>query len=115
MNSMRGSDDQRLDALFGAYRAACGDPEPSANFMPNLWARIESRQSFTFSFRRMANAFATAAVALSIALGIYMSVPAKTNQPVTSVSYVEALAEASTPDAQEFVNPVTIDVDRTGR
>src|SRR5258706_368782 len=60
MNSMRGNDDQKLDALFGAYRAACGGPEPSANFMPNLWARIESRQSVTFSFRRMANAFATA-------------------------------------------------------
>ncbi len=112
---MRGNDDQQLDALFGAYRAACGNPEPSANFMPNLWARIESRQSLTFSFRRMANAFAAATVALSIVLGIYMAVPAKPTQPVISASYVEALAEASTPDAQEFVNPVTIDVDRIGR
>jgi len=66
MNSMRGNDDQKLDALLGAYRAACKGPEPSANFMPELWARIESRQSFTFSFRRMANAFTTAAVALSV-------------------------------------------------
>jgi len=109
MNSMRGSDNDRLDALFGAYRAACGSPEPSANFMPDLWARIESRQSVTFSFRRMANAFATAAVALSIALGIYMSVP-KSNQSFLNQTYVEALAEASTPDAQEFVNPVTLDL-----
>ena len=31
--------------------------------MPNLWQRIESRQRFTFSFRRMANALMTAAVA----------------------------------------------------
>ena len=56
MNSMHGNDDQKLDALFRAYRDACPAPEASANFMPNLWRRIESRQRFTFSFRRMANA-----------------------------------------------------------
>ena len=116
MNSMRGNDDEKLDALFGAYRAACGNPDASANFMPNLWARIESRQSFTFSFRRMANAFATAAVALSLLLGIYMAVPNLTNQTVANQSYVEALAEASTPDPQAFVDPVTLELaDRTTR
>ena len=115
MNLMHGSDDEKLDALFGAYRAACGNPDASANFMPNLWARIESRQSFTFSFRRMANAFATAAVALSIALGIYMAVPRST-PALTSQTYVEALADATTPDAQEFVNPVTLELaDRPAR
>jgi hypothetical protein len=109
MTSMRGNDDQRLDALFGAYRAACAGPEPSANFMPNLWARIEARQSFSFSLRRMANAFATAAMALSLALGIYMAIP-RSNSPLSAQSYLEALTEATTPDAQEFVNPVTVDL-----
>lgn len=109
MNSMRGSDDEKLDALFGAYRAACGDPEASANFMPSLWARIESRQSFTFSFRRMANAFATAAVALSIALGIYMAMP-RTPHLLSNQTYVEALADANAPDALDFVNPVTLEL-----
>lgn len=107
MNSMRGDDDQRLDALFRAYRAATPGPEPSVNFMPQLWARIESRRTFTFSFRRMANAFATAAVALSLALGFYMSKP-RTNHPVITQTYVDALADASTP--QEFVNPVALDL-----
>jgi len=115
MNSMRGNDDQKLDALFGAYRAACGGPEPGANFMPNLWARIESRQSFTFTFRRMANAFATAAVALSLALGVYMAVP-KSSSAVYNESYVEALAAANLPDTSEFVNPVSLELtDRTAR
>jgi hypothetical protein len=109
MNPKHGNDDQRLDALFGAYRAACGSPEPSANFMPNLWARIESRQSFTFSFRRMANAFATAAVALSIAAGIYMAIP-RPNQTLPSQSYVDVMADATTPDPQEFVNPATLEL-----
>ena len=111
MTLMRGNDDQRLDALFGAYRAACGGPEPNANFMPELWARIESRQSFAFSFRRMANALATAAVALSMALGLYMAIPRST-PPATPQSYIEALAEATMPDSQEFVNPVNFELDR---
>ncbi len=109
MDSMRGNSEERFDALMQAYRTACGSPEASANFMPQLWAKIEARQSFTFSFRRMANLFATASVTLSIALlGIYLAVPR--SSPVVSQSYVEALAEASTPDAQEFVNPVTLEL-----
>jgi hypothetical protein len=91
MNSMRGSDDQKLDALFQAYREACEAPETSANFMPNLWARIESRQTFAFSFRRMAQALTTAAVALSIALGVYMAIPRPT--ALDGQTYVEALAD----------------------
>ena len=111
---MRGNDDQKLDALFGAYRAACKGPEPSANFMPELWARIESRQSFTFSFRRMANAFATAAMALSLALGVYMAIP-NTNSSFYGETYVEVLADANTPDTRDVVNPFTVEVERASR
>jgi hypothetical protein len=111
MNQMRGSDDQRLDSLFRAYDRACVAPEPSANFMPNLWAKIESRQTFTFSFKRMANVFVTAAVALSVALGVYMSIPnASPNSPQ---SYIEALAEARPLDSPEIVGPAYLDP--TGR
>ena len=91
MNFMHGSDEQRLDALFRAYRQACGEPEASANFMPELWARIESRQTFTFSFRRMANAFVTAAVALSIALGAYMSIPRASGMGPRASSFERAV------------------------
>jgi hypothetical protein len=89
MNSMRGSDDRKLDALFEAYREACPTPEASANFMPNLWEKIGTRQRVTFSFSRMAGAFVTAALALSFALGVYLSMPV--NSPAYSQSYVEAL------------------------
>jgi hypothetical protein len=102
--SMRGNEDEKLDALFRAYSDACPDPEVSANFMPTLWARIDSRQTFLFSFRRMANAFVTAAVALSIALGVYMSIPrsAPGSYPET---YVEALADANPLDNPDVVSP----------
>jgi hypothetical protein len=103
MNWMRGGDDQKLDALFQAYREACGAPEASANFMPNLWARIESRQRFTFSFSRMANALTTAAVALSLALGVYMAIPRSTIG--LDQTYVEALADYNSADLVDLTSP----------
>jgi hypothetical protein len=114
MNSMRGNVDARLDALLRAYREACPTPEPSANFMPDLWQRIESRQSFTFSLQRMASAFVTAALALSLALGVYMSIP-RSNPASYSQSYLEALADANTLDIPDYVSPVRLELSDTGR
>ena len=111
---MRRSDEERLDALFQAYRHACPAPDPSANFMPELWQRIESRQSFTFSFRRMANAFVTAAVALSIALGVYTSV-STTSPAYYAQSYVDILADAHPLDNPEILAPVGADAPDPGR
>ena len=108
MSSMHGSDDQKLDALFRAYYDVCAAPDTSANFMPNLWARIESRQRFTFSFRRMANALTTAAVAASLALGIYMAIPRSISVDYNE-TYVEALAESNAPDSMDLVNPVALE------
>jgi len=112
MYPMRGNDEERLNALFRAYRDACPAPEASANFMPELWRKIESRQIVTFSFRRMANAFVTAAVALSIALGAYMSLGSNPNSPQT---YIEALAEANPVDTPDIVSPVHLDLSNPGR
>ena len=108
MQPMRSSEEEKLDALFRAFASACPDRDPSANFMPNLWRQIEARQTYTFSFSRMANALATAAVALSIALGVYMSIPHGTSAN-QSQSYIEALAEANTVDAPDIVGPVRFD------
>ena len=113
MDSMRGNDEQRLDALFRAYRDACPTPEASANFMPNLWQRIEAHQTYTFSFRRMANAFVTAALALSLGLGVYMSIPRSNSY--SSQSYIEALAEANPLDTPDIVGPVHLELADSGR
>lgn len=79
--------------------------------MPQLWHRIESRQTFVFSFRRMANAFVTAAVAASVALGAYMSIPhAKKVNPSYYSSYVEALAAANTVETPDIVAPVRLNL-----
>ncbi len=106
MEAKHGREERTLDALFAAYRD-CPTPEPSVNFMPELWQKIESRQRFTFSFRRMAGAFVTAALALSVALGVYMSIPHA--NPYYSETYVDALAEANSLDLPDIVAPVFTD------
>jgi hypothetical protein len=100
---MRGSDNEELDALFHAFRDACPAPEASPNFMPELWRKIEAHQTVAFSFGRMARAFVTAALAASLALGIYLALPSSSSY--FSQSYVEALASdrGDTPDAYEAI------------
>lgn len=110
MNLMRGSEDDQLDALFRAYHRACPTPEPSINFMPELWQRIESRQNFGFSFRRMASALVTAAVAATICLGVYTTVR-HSDTAYYSQSYVEALADANTIDT-DLVAPARLEIDQ---
>jgi|SRR5581483_5958505 len=112
MDPKGGNMDERLDALFQAYREACPDPDASPNFMPILWQRIEARQKFAFSFRRMAGAFVTAALALSVALGVYMSIP---HQTYTPQSYIEALAESQPVDTPDIVGTVSLDLSESGK
>jgi hypothetical protein len=102
-------DEEKLDALFRAYRNACPAPEVGANFMPDLWQRIEARQGFLFSFRRLANALVPAAVALSIALGVYAYSPRHTATYMPQ-TYIEALAEANPLDTPDIVGTVRLDL-----
>jgi len=108
MTPMR--EDDQLDAMFRAYRNACPTPEPGINFMPQLWRRIEARQNYGFSFRRMANALVTAALAASICLGVYTTVR-RSDTAMYSQSYVETLAAASTIDT-ELVAPARLEIDQ---
>lgn len=109
MYPMQRSGEEKLDALFQAYKRACPAPEPSANFMPELWQRIEARQSFTFSLSRMANAFVTAALALSIAIGVYTSVHTS-NPAYYAQTYIDVLAEAHPLDTPEILAPAGADM-----
>jgi len=63
----------RLDELFRAYSAAWPDLDASANFMPNIWARIEAREVSTNWFGRVAKTLVTAALAATVILGMMIS------------------------------------------
>jgi hypothetical protein len=110
----RNPEDQRLDALLRAYHSACEPGQVSANFMPELWKKIDRVQSATFSFRRISQGFVTAAAALSLALAVVGILPTHLASPVYHVSYVDALAahnDAQTrgSDAIDYVDLAHID------
>src|SRR5882724_3812934 len=88
----RSPQEERLDTLFQAYYSACEPRQVSANFMPELWQKIERAQSTTFSFQRIAKGFVTAAAAVSMGLAVVSFLPTHAGSPVYNATYVEALA-----------------------
>jgi hypothetical protein len=90
--------ERELDALFAAYRAACPEPEPSVNFMPELWQKIEAQRTITHSFTSLTRAFLTAAAAICVLL-ILLQTTLNKQPAFYTQTYVEALADASAEDS----------------
>src|SRR4051812_19330307 len=83
--------DFELDELFHAYREACPDPEPSVNFMPAVWSKIEARQSSTTLFSRMARTLVGAALAATVILGMLISTESQAGTTSFDGTYMEAI------------------------
>ncbi len=82
--------ESQFSTLFADYRNAVPDLEPSVNFMPELWARIDARRSFSFSLRRLAQGIITAAAAITLVMGVYLT---RVDQSVFyNNTYLELLA-----------------------
>ena len=113
MTPMGRNHDEQLDALFRAY-AALPTPDASPNFMPGVWQKIEARQSFTWSLGKFANAFLTAAAALTLALGLVTFIPHSSNQNAQP-GYLEALADANPLQTPDLVSPVRMDLPEASR
>jgi hypothetical protein len=114
MNSSHGDhrEEERLDALLRSYRDACEIGEVDPNFMPLLWEKIEKAKGATFSFKRMAKGFVTAAAALSLTLGAVSFLPLHRFSQVTSATYVEELAgynSSEAADSMDLVHPDLLD------
>jgi hypothetical protein len=104
-------ENRNLDHLFEQYRTAVPDPEASANFMPELWRKIESRQFFLVRWKKLTQAFVVAAAAICLLLGIVLQVPAGADrQQVVSGNYVDVLANAN---PTENLSAVGIRIDYT--
>src|SRR5262245_36278777 len=88
----------KLDALWAEYREACPDPEPSANFMPRLWERIEARRVATASlFLRWTEVCIMATLALTLMIGSFL-IPRYQRAPVYGSTYVDVLAAEHSAD-----------------
>ena len=95
MEDKRGED--KLDALWAEYRQACPDPEPSANFIPQVWQRIEARRRTSSLLRRWTEACVMAALTLTLLIAAFL-IPRYQRQPVYQSTYADVLAEADTLD-----------------
>jgi hypothetical protein len=61
----------------------------------------------------MVRSFVTVAAAVTIAIGVYVSLPRAT--PASEVNYLEALAEANALDTPDNVGPVRLELNEPGR
>jgi anti-sigma factor RsiW len=94
----------RLDELFSAYRDACPTPEASANFMPEIWARIEAREVSTNWFGNVAKALVTAGLAASMILGLMVS-----SRSQSSAFFNATFVDAWQADHVSSLEPLDID------
>ena len=102
-------DEERLDALFQTYRKACPDPEASANFMPQLWQRIEARERTSTVFVRLARNLVTAALALSSVLALAITVSHSRATVLPSETYVDVLEEDHARQNLDYFEPLHVE------
>ena len=104
-NSMT-SDDSELNKLFQDYRDACPDVEASANFMPALWQKIESRHNFWFVFQRFGRSFMTASAALCLLLLVLNFVSASGGRVSLLSFYTDALMDDHTAEQTYYTEAI---------
>jgi hypothetical protein len=98
MQSDPAGNEVKFDRLLTAYREACVSPEPSANFMPQLWDRIEGSQSWTRQAWKWANSLTVAAALASLFFVMMQMMPRQTGV-FASATYLETLADQHEDDA----------------
>jgi hypothetical protein len=97
--------EDKLDAVWVAYKDACPDPEASPDFMPKLWGRIEARRAATLSiFRRLSQVCVMATVALTLLMTVVL-IPHLQKLPVYSATYVDVLAADLGLDYTDILGP----------
>jgi hypothetical protein len=99
MNQM----DDGLDALWARYRDSCPDPEPTAQFMPGLWQRIDARRAASASiFRRLSQICVMATVVLILLMAAVL-IPRLQDVLVSSATYVDVLLADNGGDYTELL------------
>lgn len=96
---------EQLSQLFRQYRDSCEEPTPSAAFMPEVWARIESRRSFAMIFSHGARTYAAAAGLVCVLLLVLTLVRAP-HATLPAPTYVDALAADHTAESMYYAEAV---------
>lgn len=68
---------EKLELLWEAYRRATPEPEAGANFMPELWARIEAGRAIGWvgPLEQLLARLLPLAAALTLAMAAYILIP----------------------------------------
>jgi hypothetical protein len=91
---MMNNGDLELNDLFRAYRLSCPDVEPSSDFMPRIWAKIENTRSFPFVFQRFARMLVTVSAGTCLLLAALNMMPHRAGEhgQAAYANYTDVLA-----------------------
>ena len=106
--------DSEFDDLFARYRSACPEPEPSTNFMPGVWRRIESHRSFRFVFQQLARPLMAGSAALLVLL-VILNIVSGQHTRMTDASYVDALIADHTAETTYYTEAIRGPMPRSQR
>jgi negative regulator of sigma E activity len=99
--------ERELDRLFARYRQEVDyRGEASPDFMPRLWERIEARRSGRLAIERFARLFATAAVALAVLCGVFVSFAPQ--RSTSDETWVETIANHQLAQHVSYYEPVRL-------
>jgi hypothetical protein len=92
--------DERLDRLFAAYRESLPEIEPTPQFLPGIWQKIDSAKpmGWLFPLQRFAvRVVAGAALAAAVLTGsaIYTSRSSPVDADELGANYIDVLTLAS--------------------
>lgn len=95
-----------LNDLWARYADACPAPEPSADFMPGVWRKIEARRGFLFQCKAYSRRLAATAAAFSLLVIAWEFMPQATTNDVYRMTYMDTLEADSTPEVLAYAAPV---------
>ncbi len=101
--------EEKLEQLLTQYGASLPDLEPTANFMPGVWARIEARREVRFRLIHLSRVFLSGAAAIWLLIAGVQFLP-KHEPAARHQSYVDALAATHESGVLTFAEAVHLEL-----
>ena len=95
-----------LQRLFQDYGEFHSEVDPSPDFMPRLWARIEARRSPFFAMQRMARLLVGGAMAAALIMGAVLIPLMENGRPAGF--YADVVAHDDTKADQEYASSLPV-------
>jgi hypothetical protein len=106
--------DHQYENVFRAYRHASPDPEPSPDFMPGLWRKIDARRRSRFQFLHLSRLFLSGAAAVWLLIAGVLLIPSG-QSPSIHQSYVDVLAHTEEAEAWSYAEVLHGEIGESGQ